>query len=244
MIVYGIFEKMRKEKVLFTVILVAVAVGVLEAQQTTYKGKKLPPRRSYNDPSLSRAKTGSPLPIFDEAGYPYQGIGIKAGDPIAITFKFYMSERIALVADFGRSTSSLYKSYYTDLFDTYFPDPSDTLSYDSHKLKTDWAGELKFVYHFDATKFSKGLRFYTGLGWQIRDTKLEYQYSTKDPAVPQTILSPRRHQTQGIVAVLGTEYSNFTIPIALFVEASVFRDLDKDPGWTRAQGGVGIRYIF
>lgn len=215
-----------------------------EAQRTTYKGKKLPAKRSFNDPSLSRAKTGSAIPIFDEAGYPYQGIGLKVGDPTTITFKFYVSERFAFSADFGRSISSVYVTYYAELFDMHFPDPADTLEYGSHKSNADWAGELKFLYHFDASNLSKGLKFYTGLGWQVRDTKLEYTFTAKDPAAPQTGIEKRRHQTMGAEAVLGTEYANFGIPVSLFFEVVYYYDVVKDPGWTRVQGGVGLRYIF
>ncbi len=235
---------MRNSIIIIAVFWIAVAANNTYAQRSTFKGKKLPSQRSYNNPSLSRAKTGSSLPLFDEAGYPYQAIGIKIGDPVSLSFKFYFSERIALVADFGRTMSPLYKTPYADLFNDYVPDPSDTLSYDSHKADSDWAGELKFVYHINAARLSKGLRFYTGLGWQIRDTKLKFQYSTKEPAEPMTLTAMRRHQTQGFVTVLGGEFANFTIPVCLFFEGTVFYDLDRSPGWIRIQGGVRLRYVF
>jgi hypothetical protein len=225
-------------------IMLVVICGHSTAQTRTYKGKKLTPMRSYNNPSLVREKVGSTVPVFDEAGYPYQGIGIKLGDPFAVTFKFYVSERIALVADFGRTASSLYKTYYVGLFDTYFPDPEDTLSFTSQKVKADWVGELKLLYHIDANELAKGLKFYTGLGWQVRDTKLDFAYATKEPAEPEELTSPRRHQTQGATLVAGAEYANFNAPIAVFIETVLFYDLSKDKGWTRLQGGVGIRYIF
>lgn len=212
-----------------------------QGQTTTYKGKKLTPLRSYNDPSLVRAKKGSSVPLFDEAGYPYQGIGIKIGDPLAITFKFYVSEHFALVADFGRSISSFYDDHYSNLFDTYFP---DTLAYSSHETESDWVGELKLLYHINAKNVTKGLQFYAGLGWEIRDTKLTYTYTTKEPAEPATLSSTRKHQTQGIEAIIGAEYAGFDAPISFFLDVELYYDLVKNPGWTKLQGGVGIRYIF
>jgi hypothetical protein len=227
-------------QLLFLILMVSQAYG----QRTTYKGKKLTPLRSYNDPSQVRAKAGSTVPLFDEAGYPYQGIGIKAGDVVALTFKFYISEHFALVADFGRTISPVYRHYYTDLFELYYPDPSDTLAYVSHNVEFDWVGELKLLYQVDATSISRGLWFYAGLGWQMRDTRLEYDFITQAPAEPVELRSLKRHQTQGVTLTAGAEYANFSIPISLFIEAGCFYDMVKDKGWVRLQGGLGMRYVF
>jgi hypothetical protein len=48
----------------------------------------------------------------------------------------------------------------------------------------------------------------------------------------------------GPVASLGLEYSYAKLPMAAFVEVQTFRDIRQDPGWTRLQGGVGLRYVF
>ena len=235
---------MHRAKIILVVLITALLIGDLSAQTSTYKGKKLPAKRSYNNPTLSRAKTGSSKVIFDVAGYPYQGIGIKVGDPFALTWKFYFSERIALGADFGRSLSSLYSSYYESRYEALFPDPLETYSYDSHKVTKDWVGELKLSYHVDASSLSKGLRFYGGLGWQIRNTSLEYTYVTNPPNEPATIVERRSYPTQGVVICVGMEHTARNAPIILFVELETYYDMMKNPGWIRLQGGVGIRYIF
>ncbi len=229
---------------LFVVGLVWLATPNAVGQRTTYKGKKLSPLRSYNDPALTRAKTGSTIPLFDEGGYPYQGIGIKVGDPMAVTFKFYVSEHFAVVADFGKSTSSFYKSYYAQLFDIYFPDPFDTLTYVSHRAKADWVGEVKLLYQRKAYNLMKGLQFYGGLGLEMRDTKLKYTFNVEEPAEPATLTEQRRYSTRGLEAVLGAEYAAFGLPLSFFIEAEYYYDLVKDPGWTRLQGGIGVRYVF
>ncbi len=48
----------------------------------------------------------------------------------------------------------------------------------------------------------------------------------------------------GPTLVTGMEYAYFNSPVSLFVEVEVFRDIREDPGWTRLQGGVGLRYVF
>ena len=105
-------------------------------------------------------------------------------------------------------------------------------------------GELKFLYHIDAQKLSPGLRFYTGLGWEARNLNIDYLYVTDPPAEPAFLHAQRKRSTQGIAAILGIEYANFSLPISAFMELEYYYDLVKDPGWTKLQGGVGLRYIF
>ena len=241
-----IFTSMRLTKPLIvTLLIVFAAITCSKAQTSIYKGKKLPTKRtSYNAIRIPKSKRGGICPMFDDSGYPYTGIGVKLGDPFAITAKFYFNKRFAIVADFGKSASALYTQYYTQLFDYYFPDPGNTFSYFSHKVKNDWVGELKVLYHIDAQKLSSGLRFYGGAGVQARDLVIEYQYETDPPAPADFFTSQRKRTTQGVVGVIGIEYANFSLPISAFMELEYYYDFVKDPGWTKLQGGVGLRYIF
>jgi hypothetical protein len=229
---------------LLLVLLLVLAVTQGNAQRSVFKGKKLPPQRSnYNAIRIPKSKSFV-CPVFDESSYPYTGIGVKVGDPFALTFKFYISKNFAVVADFGKSASALYSQYYTDIFDNYFPDPDDTLTYFSHKVVQDWVGEFKLIYQIDASALSPGLWFYTGAGVEGRDLKIDYQYSTNAPLPPETRTVQRKRTTQGVEAVIGVEYANFKFPISTFLELEYYYDLAKDPGWTKLQGGVGLRYIF
>ena len=54
----------------------------------------------------------------------------------------------------------------------------------------------------------------------------------------------RVRATMGPVGVAGIEYSHFSLPMSAFMELEYFSDVMADPGWTRMQGGVGLRYIF
>ncbi|MCU0356252.1 MAG: hypothetical protein MUE95_01600 [Cyclobacteriaceae bacterium] len=233
--------RLARPLLLFCLMIMAtLAIG----QSRTYNGKKLSPLRSYDNPASVRSKKGSSVPVFDEAGYPYQGIGIKLGDPMALTFKFYFSERLALEADFGRALSGLYSSYSEGLFDTFFSEPSKTFSYDDHAVDKDWTGNLKILYHIPAENLVKSMRAYTGLGWQVRDARINYTYlvTSQVGTVPET--TDVRYQTQGATLTLGVEHNPASSPIVLFAEGVLFYDLDKDPGRMRVQGGVGLRYVF
>ena len=192
-------------------------------------------------------------PIFLESKYPYHGIGFKLGDPFALTYKFYASKHWAFAIDGGKSASGLYNKYYRNAYDKdYFVGdtlkPSGNAKYLSHKALQDWYGEAKVMYQWDANRLAQGLQFYGGIGVQMRNAKILYDYNYTYGATQVEISKfgqvSKTRFTIGTVAVLGFEYSYFTLPISAFIEVEYFTDTLIDPGYHRFQGGVGVRYIF
>lgn len=202
-------------------------------------------RHNYNTIKMSRSKAKIVCPIFEDTGYPYQGLGLKLGDPFAITYKYYPNKHFAIAVDFGKSASGLYSKYYSELFDELIEDPQDTLEYYSHTVKSDWVGEIKLLYQINAEKISPGLQIYAGLGWELRSLAIKYDYIA-ETGVNETKFfdSTINRFTQGVEGVFGIEYSYFTLPISAFIELEYYVDVYKDPGWRKVQGGVGLRYIF
>jgi len=203
---------------------------------------------TFRQPNVTRSKARIMCPIFETSQYPYQGIGFKLGDPFALTYKFYPNKNWAFAVDGGKAASGLYNKYYRGAFNTYLPDSlegSETIQYLAHKATADWFLETKFLYQWDAEKLSKGLQLYAGLGWQWRNTKLTYDYLYEDGAFDSRFgkFSETRF-TYGPVAILGFEYSYFSLPISAFIEIEWFTDVLLDPGYQRFQGGVGMRYVF
>ena len=205
----------------------------------------------FTVPRVNGNKARIICPIFKESRYPYQGIGFKLGDPFALTYKFYASKHFAFAADVGKAASGLYNRYYRDAFVTYLPDTlkkDQSISYLTHKAISDLFIETKFLYQWDVEKISKGLQFYAGLGWQWRNTVLEYDYNYIDASSNQDDGKFGKFKetrfTYGPVAVIGFEYSYFSLPISAFIEIEGFTDALLDPGYTRFQGGVGLRYVF
>lgn len=197
-------------------------------------------------------------PIFVESKYPYQGIGIKLGDPFAITYKFYPSKHFTFAADFGKAASGLYNRYYRSTFNNYsgdmlaqHPDTiknnpfTPTVKYLTHKVNSDLFLEAKFLYQWDASKLAQGLQFYTGLGWEWRNTQITYDYQYENGFAEQQLGKYTVNRfTFGPTAIVGFEYSYFTLPVSAFIEVEWFTDALLDPGYNRFQGGVGLRYIF
>ena len=236
---------MRLPKLLLITVLLLSAGSVAEAQT-----KKSAKSSRFTVPKVSKGKAQIMCPIFVESKYPYQGIGVKLGDPFALTYKFYPSKHWAFATDGGKAASGLYNRYYRTAFNNYLPGPDSltngkTIKYLTHKALNDWFLEAKFLYQWDAEKLAPGLRFYTGLGWQWRNTHLQYDYLYENPNIESKIgkFSENRF-TYGPVAIVGFEYSYFTLPISAFIEVEWFTDALLDPGYKRFQGGVGLRYVY
>jgi len=198
----------------------------------------------------SKSKSKIACPIVDPSQYPFHGIGIKLGDPFAITYKFYLSEHFGIAIDFGKASSGLYNRYYREKFDEYInvdTAQEGSVSYLTHIVNADWVGELKFLWHFDAKGITPGLKVYFGVGPEIKSTQLTYQYiysSNSNDDVNELGEFDRKRSTFGPQLTLGIEYSYFQIPISAFMEVELFNDVSLDPGWRRFEGGAGLRYIF
>lgn len=188
-------------------------------------------------------------PIFDDKHYPYQGIGVKLGDPFALTYKFYASRNLAFSLDAGKTANGLYNEYYRGTFMDYMPDSlmeGESIQHLSHKITSNIFLEGKFMYQWDADKIANGLHVYAGLGWQWRNVNIRYEYLYTDASTSTSYVSSfvENRFTYGPVTVLGFEYAYFTIPISAFIEVEWFYDVGLDPGYNRFQGGVGLRYVF
>lgn len=195
----------------------------------------------HNPIRMSRSKSKVVCPVFEDSGFPYHGFGIKVGDPFAITYKFYANKHFAIAADFGRSASGLYSKYYSDLFSEFQPATSE---YYAHKVTADWVGEVKALYQIGIDDVAPGLQLYAGLGWEIRDLSIRYDYYADGGGFTKPFQAEYDRLTQGAQGVFGIEYSYFKLPISAFMELEYYYDLVKDPGWTKIQGGVGLRYVF
>jgi hypothetical protein len=217
----------------------------------SHNGKSSITRERHNATKVKGGKAKIVCPIFDNSKYPYHGIGLKLGDPLAITYKYYPTKHWAVAVDFGKTASGLYNRYYRDLLNEF--QDYDTLSdgasvnYLSHRVLSDFIGEIKLLYQFDAKSISPGLQVYVGAGWEWKQTKIRYDYlysmnESNSEALPGTYTGARH--TQGPQAVIGIEYSYFKLPISAFIELEYFADVQADPGYRTVEGGVGLRYIF
>ena len=180
-------------------------------------------------------------PIFVPNEYPYQGIGVKVGDPFAVTYKLYASKFLAMEIAAGQGASFMYKKFYKSNFSN-FPG-LDTLNYLSHSVKTDFVGQFRLMFHAEI-KSIDGLDVYLGGGYQFKNTKILYKYNDPVNGFSMEEETTRSQFFNGPEVFLGLERANFSIPVSIFVEANTFFMLEANGLGPRFQAVVGIRYIF
>jgi hypothetical protein len=207
---------------------------------------KSPQASQYNSPVLQ-------CPVFNKTDFYKRAIGIKFGDPLAISYKYRETKHLSFVTELGKSTSGLYNKYYREAFNkSYLPDSlsqNQTVKYLSHQTLSDWFVEFKFLYQWELSQVVDGLNMYAGVGSQWRNTKIRYTYlyegvDTKGTMQTNVGKLDQSRFTYGLVAITGVEYACFALPVSAFIEIEYFTDGLVDTGYQRFQGGVGIRYSF
>ena len=205
---------------------------------TQYWGKRHKPVVFGSNKKMAKICPGM---IVSE--YPYQGIGFKLGDPFAITYKLYISEKWAFSMDGGVAAYGLYKQRYTDLFNE--QPGTDTLSYVNHKVDKDIHFSAKVSYYLPTFKFMGDVDMYVTLGWQFRFVDVTYGY-TYEVSQSETRFGQSKVNldNSGPEANFGFEYRYFDIPITAFVEVGAYYDIVQPPPYVKFQFGVGLRYFF
>lgn len=205
----------------------------------TYKQQKHKPAKFKTNKQLSII-----CPIFIPSEYPYQGIGIKVGDPFALTYKLYLTEWFAFNIDAGLTASGLYKDRYAELFYT-LPEASDSLTYFNHQVKRDTYIAAKVSFYGKPPKFLKGIDYYVSFGWQMHYVDILYGYE-EEVSVTETKFGSftKTMDYMGPEAGIGVEYSYFNIPMAAFIEINWMYDMINKPTFIKFQGGIGLRYVF
>lgn len=210
-----------------------LSATVCEAQRPVRKRTSV--RMPYN------RKMKIICPIFIPNEYPYQGIGIKVGDPLAVTYKLYATSFLAMEIAVGHGASFLYQKFYETNFSNF---PSlDTLNYLSHSVESDFGGQFRLMIHNEIRSI-EGLDVYLGGGYQFRNAQILYRYNDLANGSTTEVESSRTQFINGPEVFLGLELANFAIPISVFVETNMFFILDLEGLGPRFQAVAGVRYIF
>ena len=182
-------------------------------------------------------------PIFHPSEYPYQGIGFRAGDPFALTYKLFAAKWLAFSIDGGIAAFGLYKDRYKELYNA--TPASETLIYLNQQVEKDVAFLGKVSFYHEGPQFMKGIDLYAGFGWQLRFAQVLYGY-TEDlgNGIEEFGTTSTQYDYQGPEVHFGIEYAYFDLPISAFMEGSVFYDITYLPSFTKFQFGIGVRYIF
>jgi len=204
--------------------------------------------KAYTNHKFKKNKKFAQIcPIFHSSEYPYQGIGIKVGDPLAITYKFYATANLAFGIDVGKASDGLYSQLHRDRFGS-VPVPIDTsYIYVSHDVLNQNVFSAKIFYYKEGPRAIKGLDLYVGAGFQIQFVDIKYDYIAVRERPPETRKTQQvtlDFKPMGLEVMGGLEYAYFNIPVTVFAELGLFFGTDDIQQWKKFQGGIGLRYVF
>jgi len=173
------------------------------------------------------------------------GIGIRLGEPLSITYKHFLDDRISIEGMFGRAGANS-APYYQSSFDRRRPNAN--AFYAGHTISSPISIQLRIAIHEDITDFldiGQGyLLAYAGAGAQIRSVNVSYNYTVPISTGAAIFRDSRRNIDFGPEVFTGMEYYFDDLPVNIFAEAGLFMELIDRFSHLRLQGGIGIRYIF
>lgn len=172
------------------------------------------------------------------------GIGLRLGEPLTITYKKFLDDQFALEAMIGRGSPNS-SNYYRRAFDRRPATPN--AFYASHAANSGFSLSLRGMLHEDITddlNIGEGyLLAYAGAGAQLRSIGVSYAYT--DPSISTAVFRDDRTNIDfGAEAFGGAEYYFNDLPISVFAEIGLFMEVLDRFGHLRLQGGIGIRYLF
>ncbi len=184
------------------------------------------------------------LPFFAHAQE--DGVGLRLGEPLSITYKKFLDGNFAIEGMFGRAGVNS-AQYYQRAFDNNRPTPN--AFYAGHSTGSSFSFNLRGAYHEDITddlNIDQGYFLaYAGAGVQLRSTRVDYSYTDPASSPPGVFFrESRRNIDLGPEIFGGGEYYFDDLPISIFAEIGLFMELIDRFGHLKLQGGIGVRYLF
>ncbi|MTI20107.1 hypothetical protein E1176_03670 [Fulvivirga sp. RKSG066] len=169
-----------------------------------------------------------------------QGIGLRIGDPLGITYKSYFDRKGAVELIFGSTSANRHDSYYKSTFDS--RSKYDGNRYVDHSVKYTLAFQGRMVWHESFPANVEGrLDWYWGLGAHVRLSDVKYSFFNENDILRT---DNDTNFDLGPEGILGIEYEFLDYPIVGFSEVSLMGELVDNPFRFRFFGAVGIRYAF
>ncbi len=169
-----------------------------------------------------------------------QGIGLRIGDPVGISYKLYLQGKSAVEFGLGTVSRNSHSAYYKDTFKK--KDKFDDYIYSDHDVDFTIVLMGRYLIHeaFPANVEGR-LDWYYGAGAQLRISKVDYQYFDEFNRIGSENIT---NIDLGPEAILGMEYELQDYPIVGFGEVSLLMEIVDRPLHFRVFGAVGIRYAF
>lgn len=184
------------------------------------------------------------LPLF--AYSQEHQLGLRIGEPFAITYKTDLDNRFSVEGLVGRGSSNS-TQYYRRSFEN--NKPLSSAIYNGHSSSDAFSLSARVAYNEDITSefnITEGtLLAYAGVGAQLRTVRVNYVYFTPNPTDQIVYQNESRSNLDlGPEGYIGAEYLFQDLPISTFAEIGLFLELVDRPGHLKLQGAIGVRYLF
>jgi hypothetical protein len=172
-----------------------------------------------------------------------QGIGLRIGDPLGLTYKKYYNRGVqALEFGLGTTGAGWHQQYYRNSFKAI--DRFDDFSYRSHIVQSTMYLQMRYLVNNKIV--FQGMEgewnWYWGFGLMMKTAKVRYTYA--DQSTPQVTASSSYVDVDfGPEGIIGMEYTFEDLPLSVFGETSLMLEVVNRFGF-RPYGGAGIRYNF
>ncbi|MFA0961685.1 hypothetical protein AB9P05_07750 [Roseivirga sp. BDSF3-8] len=168
-------------------------------------------------------------------------IGLKAGDPVGVTYKQYMGGGTAFEVVLGTVPRGWYNDYYRNAFDNEF---DFSARYISHDIEMAIAVQARIMWHSSLEEYIPDSEWYWGVGGNLRLANIDYRYDVmRNGSLISRERSDETNFDLGPEIFAGGEYYFQEVPLTAFVELGLMLEL-LDQVNLRVLGGGGIRYNF
>lgn len=170
-----------------------------------------------------------------------QGIGIRLGDPVGITYKQYLLHDRAVEFGLGSAAPGWHHGYYRNSFES--RDAYQDYRYTSHRVQSILFLQGRYLLHNDiyVQNMEGKWDWYWGVGAMLKVAKVSYKYQDIDP--PFDSSDDYSDIDFGPEGIIGMEYTFQDVPVSVFGEVSLLLEL-VNRLTLQPYGGVGARYNF
>jgi hypothetical protein len=168
-----------------------------------------------------------------------QGIGLRLGDPVGLTYKKYIDKSKAFEFILGTAAPGWRNGYYHNSFD--FHDDFNDYRYRTHEVQSSisFQGRLQFHHNIYIQGMEGKWDWYWGVGGVLRLAKVRYSYDDGGTIVRETY----NDFDLGPDGIGGMEYTFENVPISVFAEVSLMLEI-VDRLTLQPLSGAGARFRF
>jgi hypothetical protein len=179
--------------------------------------------------------------VSSEISAQHQGIGLRLGEPLGITYKRYLPANRAVEFVLGTAPNGWSSNYYSNSFE----DRYDNYDEVNHDVNSVLYLQGKYLFHnpISAEGIDGKFTWYWGPGILLKSARVEYHYRDELRIDNRVYQKDRTDFDFGPELVGGLEYTFEDAPISVFGELELLLEL-TDRTTIRLLGGVGARFNF